>query len=129
MPTKDLEEAMMNADSVSSLENLSLFAMGTDGKLKKVSPNAIAPYIMQTSRGTQVTDLNEATEPGIYPLAGSGTILNGPEGINILIGMLEVFFRGGSTGTLYQRVMTKNGILLTRARTYDSWSEWRIPQT
>lgn len=125
MPTKELEVAMNSADSVNSLENLSLFAMGSDGKLKKVSPNTIAPYIMQ-SRGAQISDLNEATEPGIFMLAGSGSILNGPEGINILIGMLEVFFRGGSTGTLYQRIITRYGLLLTRARTSGSWSEWHI---
>ncbi len=124
--TKPLEEAMMNADSVSSLENLSLFAMGTDGKLKKVSPNAISPYIMQL-RGTYVTDLNEATEPGRYMLAGSGTILNGPDGVDLLVGMLDVYFRGGSTGTLYQEVLTRYGYHLTRARTNGSWSDWRLP--
>ncbi len=123
-----LTNLLKNTPLANSLENLSLFTIGKDGELRRVSPIAIAPAIMCSNSLPQISDLNEAVEPGIFMLAGTETIVNGPSGIKLNAGMVEVFFRGGSTGTLYQRVTSRFGELATRARTYGTWSEWRILQ-
>ena len=123
--SRKLSEKLKSAASVSSLASHSLLVVDADGNVKKASPNLVAPYVMAVS-GSYVTDLDEATDPGLYMLAGSGQIVNGPAGVDLLVGMLEVYYRGGSTGTLYQRIITRYGIMATRARTNGSWSAWRI---
>lgn len=123
--TTPIADMLKSAASASSLESHYLLVADSSGNLKKASPRLMAQYMMSVT-GTYVTDLNEATEPGVFSLAGSGQILNGPAGVDLLVGMLEVYYRGGSTGTLYQRIITRHGILTTRARTNGSWSEWRI---
>lgn len=125
MLTKELSDALKSIASASSLENHYLLVVDSSGNLKKANAKLMTSHMMEVN-GAYVTDLNEATEPGVFSLSGSGQILNGPAGVDLLVGMLEVYYRGGSSGTLYQRIMTRYGILATRSRTYGNWSEWRI---
>ena len=69
--TKTLADKLKSIASASSLGSHYLLVMDANGNLKKANPNLMASYMMAVN-GAYVTDLNEATEPGVFSLAGSG---------------------------------------------------------
>lgn len=113
--------------SASFSDDLSMIVFDTAGNPMKLTPLGLnGPQMMVN--GQYVADFNEATTPGIYPLHGSYSPANGPEGVSMVVGMLEVFFRGGSTGLLYQRAISREGIMAVRTRAYGTWNPWHIYQ-
>lgn len=122
-----IPDLVKNLTSTSFSDNLSLIVFDAAGNPMKLTPLELNGSQMMIN--TQyVSDFNEATRPGIYALHGSQNPANGPEGVSMIVGMLEVFYRGGSTGLLYQRAISREGIMCVRTRTYGTWNPWHIYQ-
>lgn len=121
-----IQDYLKSLSSASSLDSRSIIVTDSAGNPEKVSKLFIMNSLMniQTS---YVTDLNEATSPGLYLLDGQHNAQNGPEGMDLYVGILEVFGRYG-TGTLFQRISNRKGQLATRAHYNAQWSPWHILQ-
>lgn len=125
MPTKELTDVLKSAQTATSLSGQSLICVDSLGNPRKVSAPTINQKLMAVD-SVYVSDFNEATTAGVYALHGSMNPSNGPEGINMILGMLEVYDRGGSTGLLYQRAISYQGVIGVRTRYCGSWTPWRI---
>ena len=113
--------------TATSLSGQSMICVDSSGNPAKYTVQQLTQYQMQVT-GQYVFDFNEATTAGVYSLDGSSTPLNGPEGIGMWAGMLEVFYRGGTTGLVYQRATSSQGIMAVRTRYYGEWTPWRVLQ-
>ena len=113
--------------SPSSSVDLSMIVFDTAGNPMRLTPLAFNESLMRVE-SDYVSDFNEATEPGLYALHGSSVPKNGPEGISFIVGMLEVFFRDGSTGLLFQRAISSDGVMAVRTRYYGKWNPWHVLQ-
>ena len=101
----------------------SVLCVQKDGTIQKAR-SATLPYSMMSPETNYITDLNEATTPGVWLLDGSNTPKNSPPG-NWVCGIVEVYARYNTC--VFQRIISGiNGRMATRVRFNSTWSDWHV---
>ena len=110
---------------VTSLANHSIIITDSQGGMKRAYPRYV-PMAAYSIDGDYILDLNEATSPGLWLLDSSRSPLNGPAGIDLAVGILEVFTR--YTFVIVQRVTSRFGDMAIRSywSSSNSWSSWNV---
>ena len=99
-----------------------VLGVSSANSLEKLSPHAVSAALM-TPGGSVITDLNEATTPGVFLLDGAKSPLNAPPGA-WYTGILEVFNRYGAM--IFQRITARNGEMAVRTLIGGEWQAWKV---